>query len=203
VSGGGECLADDLGDDPCFRPDSDCRHRGQDEVKRVGLHEGFDPGEDLGARGAQLGQLRGELGQDDPGGSGAGDDHGLLAQCGEDIGGPALASPRRGPGHELGYPVLPCALQGVRGRVFLQQFGHGGVVQVRSDGAFQDRWIWVRRPRIRFDAAVACLARWSSKPQSMDSSAACSSATAMERRVCGMVLAASAMIAASLASSPN
>jgi hypothetical protein len=36
VSGGGEFLADDLGDDACFRPDSDCRHGGQDEVKRVG-----------------------------------------------------------------------------------------------------------------------------------------------------------------------
>ena len=44
------------------------------------------------------------------------------------------------------------------------------------------------------EAAVACLARSSSKPQSIDSSAACSSATAIERGVCGMVRAASAIM---------
>ncbi|SDP78291.1 hypothetical protein SAMN04487914_13916 [Arthrobacter sp. ok909] len=37
-------------------------------------------------------------------------------------------------------------------------------------------WICVSRPRIRFDVAAACLARSSSRPQSMDSSASCSSA---------------------------
>jgi hypothetical protein len=47
---------------------------------------------------------------------------------------------------------------------------------------------------------MACLARSSSKPHSIDSSPACSSATTMERSVCGRDRAASAIIAASRAS---
>jgi hypothetical protein len=76
-----EFLADDLGDDPYFRPDADRRHGGQDEVKWLGHHELFDPGHYLGAGIAQLQQLRGESGQHDGGGSGARDDHGLLSDC--------------------------------------------------------------------------------------------------------------------------
>ncbi len=61
-------------------------------------------------------------------------------------------------------------------------------------------WIWVSRPRIRFEVAVACLAKSSSKPHNIESSAACSSASTTERNVCGRDRASSAMMAASLAS---
>ena len=61
-------------------------------------------------------------------------------------------------------------------------------------------WIWVSRPSDPVRCCVACFAKSSSKPQSMVSSASCSSAIWMERSVWGMVRAASAMMNASRAS---
>jgi hypothetical protein len=77
VSGGGEVLADDVGEDPCGCPDAHCRHGCQDGVKRVGLHQGLDPGQDLRPCLVDLGQHARQLRQDDPGGTGP-DDHDLL-----------------------------------------------------------------------------------------------------------------------------
>jgi hypothetical protein len=105
----------------------------------VGLHDFLDLGQDLGPGGAQLGQLRRELGQHDAGGTGAGDDHALLVQGGEDLRGPAFAGPRGGSGHERGDPGLPGPAQGLGGRVFPEQFGHRGVVQMRADDPLQGR----------------------------------------------------------------
>ena len=50
-------------------------------MKRVGLHERFDPGQHFVAGRAQRQQLRGQFGQHDAGGAGAGDHHGLLAEA--------------------------------------------------------------------------------------------------------------------------
>ena len=61
----------------------------------MGLHEFLHLCQDLCPGGAQLGQLRGQLGQHDAGGTGAGHDHGLLGQGGEDFFCPALSGPRR------------------------------------------------------------------------------------------------------------
>ena len=61
-------------------------------------------------------------------------------------------------------------------------------------------WNWVSRPRIRLEVRVASAARSWSKPTSTVSSAVLSSVSSSERRVCGMVRAASAITAASLAS---
>lgn len=44
MSGGSEVLARDFGEDPCSGPDANAGYRGQDLMKRVVLHEGFDPG---------------------------------------------------------------------------------------------------------------------------------------------------------------
>ena len=93
--------------------------------------------QDLRSRGAQLDQLRRELGQHDAGGTGAGHDHGLLVQGGEDLGGPAFTGPRSELGHERGDPGLPGPAQRLGRGVFSQQFGHHGVVQVRADDPFQ------------------------------------------------------------------
>ena len=61
-------------------------------------------------------------------------------------------------------------------------------------------WIWVYRPRIRFAVWLTWRARSRSKPVSMLSAAASSSEVVTALRVWGMVLAAPAMTAASLAS---
>lgn len=82
MSGGVEALADDSGDDLCLCPGADRRHRCQDGVKRVGLHDGLDTVQDLGAGSAQLGRLRAQARQDDAGSTGAGDHHGLFGQGG-------------------------------------------------------------------------------------------------------------------------
>lgn len=63
----GEVFADDLGEDPCCGPDADRRQRRQDRVKRVGLHEGFDLGEDGVPGLADVGEHPGQLGQHDRG----------------------------------------------------------------------------------------------------------------------------------------
>ena len=78
-----KCLPDDFGEDPGCGPDADAGHRGQDLVKRVGLHEGFDPGGDLVALAPQNQQLFGQPGQHDPGGAGAHNHDGLLPKRGE------------------------------------------------------------------------------------------------------------------------
>lgn len=58
----------------------------------------------------------------------------------------------------------------------------------------------MRKPRKRFETAVALDAQSSSKPHNMDSSAVVFSATVMLCRVWGMVRAVSAMMKASRAS---
>lgn len=74
------------------------------------------------------------------------------------------------------------------------------MVEVLADDPLQGRMDLGEQPRIRFEAAVACLAGSSSKPPSIDGSAACSSATTMERKARGRDLEASAIIDASRAS---
>jgi len=139
VAGGLEFLARNFGDDARFSPDSDRRNGGQDGVKRVGLHKGFDLGEDLVAGGAQLLEHCCQLGQDDACGVGAGDHDGLLSQRGEDVRRPAFPGPRHMAGQERGDPVPAGFAQRLRRRVFDQQFGHGRVVQVLANDSFQGR----------------------------------------------------------------
>jgi hypothetical protein len=69
-------------------------HRHQDQVKRVVIDQFLDLDGDLVALGPQRGQLRGELGQHDPSGLGAGDHHALLAQRAGDLGGQPLGQAR-------------------------------------------------------------------------------------------------------------
>jgi hypothetical protein len=66
VGGAGEVFARDFGEDAGAGPDADARHRGQDFVKRVGLHEGFDLGCDVVALVSQGEQLFGQFRQYDP-----------------------------------------------------------------------------------------------------------------------------------------
>ena len=59
MGGGSEVLAGDFGEDACAGPDADAGHRGQDLVKRVGLHQGLDLGGDLVSLPAQRQELLG------------------------------------------------------------------------------------------------------------------------------------------------
>ena len=47
MSGRFEVLAHDLGEGPRGGPDADCRHRGQELVMRMRLHQLLDPGQDF------------------------------------------------------------------------------------------------------------------------------------------------------------
>ena len=75
-----EELAGHLGDNPVSDPDADPRHGRQEVAKRVVGHQLLDLLEGLLARGAQLGQLRGELTQHESGCVRADDGDGLLVQ---------------------------------------------------------------------------------------------------------------------------
>lgn len=183
MPGGGEVLADDLGENPRFGPDPDRRDRAQDLMKRVGLHDGLDLGMQCVPGSAQIGKHPGQLRQ----------------HHGRSIGPGRRRSPRPA-GSTCAEPAVSAGT-----RPTCAPFSPGpGWARVRSRSStagWSSRgprtrssagWIWVSSPRIRLDVAVACLARSSSKPQSMDNSATCSSATRMERRVWGMVRAAMA-----------
>lgn len=139
MSCGLEVLANDLGEDAGFGPDTDRWHGCQELVKRVGLHEFFDLRQHLGAGGPRLGQGECQLRQHDPGRRGPGDHHGLLIRGREDLLGPAFPHPGCVLAHERFHPGRPGLPQRGRGRVFGQQLGHGLVVQVRADDPFQGR----------------------------------------------------------------
>ena len=96
MPGGGEVLANDLGEeDACAGPDADAGHRHQDLGKRARRHEFLDLLGDLSALLAQRRELRGQSGQDHAGGVGAGDHDGLRRECREDLlGEPAAAALR-------------------------------------------------------------------------------------------------------------
>ena len=70
MPGGGEVLANDLGEDACAGPDADARHGGQDLGKRVRRHEFLDLFGDFGALLPQRRELRGQSWQHDAGGVG-------------------------------------------------------------------------------------------------------------------------------------
>jgi len=93
VSGGGEVLADDLGEDGCAGPDADAGHGHQDLGKRVRRHEFLDLLGDLSALLTQRRELRGQPGQDHAGGVGAGDHDGLRREGSEDLLGEPAAEP--------------------------------------------------------------------------------------------------------------
>lgn len=79
----GAALAD-VDEDPGSGPDPDARHGSQDRGKKVGLQRFVGPGREESAlvqHGAEAGD---ETGDDQFGGIGAGDDHGLLVECSED-----------------------------------------------------------------------------------------------------------------------
>jgi len=108
VPGGGEVLADDLGEQPCAGPDPDAWHGGQDLGKRVRRHEFFDFLGDLGALRTQGRELGGQPWQHDCGGVGAGDDDGLRGERGEDL----LGEPSTDAGCAFEQPGAHLALPG-------------------------------------------------------------------------------------------
>ena len=139
MAGGGEVLADDFGEDPGCGPDADAGHRGQDLVKRVGLHEFLDLGAGSRRVAAQVRELRGQVRQDDR----------RRRRCRG-----RRRSARRGRRRSLGaagrqprgvlacsrvrdpWPARPCAGRagvGQRG----QQLEDGRVIQVRAQDPFQ------------------------------------------------------------------
>lgn len=169
-------------------------------MKRVGLHEFLDLDCDLGPLATQGGELLSQAWQHRAGGVGADHDHGLLRERLFDLGGEAAPHPRG----ELDEAVAEPGFAGGRhlggGRVVLEQVEDRRTVQVRAEDSFQGGWICVRRPRRRLLVAVTWPATSSSNPQSIVSSATCSSASCKERSACGIVRAASAMMNASRAS---
>ena len=73
MGGAGEVFAGHFREDSGAGPDADAGHRGQDLVKRVGLHEGFDLGGDTTTLMVQGQQLFGQFRQNDPCSAGAHD----------------------------------------------------------------------------------------------------------------------------------
>ncbi|GAA3596269.1 hypothetical protein GCM10022295_91540 [Streptomyces osmaniensis] len=133
-------------------------------------------------------------------GGGARDDDGLFVERVEVV----VDQPRghaRGLGpDEFDESAAAGLAQGGRGSVALEEPGDGGVVQSGAEGALEAGVELGEQPRIRLLVWVASAARSWSKPVRTVSSAVISSVSSSERRVCGMVRAASAITAASLAS---
>jgi hypothetical protein len=107
----------------------------------------------------------------------------LLVQGVDDLAGEALTHPGCKFLEPASDPAPAGMAEGFGRRPGPQQIQHCRVVQARAKDALPGRAVWVSRPRILFDVAVACLARSSSKPQSIVSSASRSSAIWMERSV--------------------
>lgn len=137
MSCGLEVLPDHLGDDPGSVPDADRRHGRQEVVKRVGLHQCLDLFEDLAPSGPQLSELGRELAQHDPGGVGAGNGHGLLAQCLEDRIGPGLAFAGRVLAQQCRHAALPGPAERGGAGIPLEQGGHRGVLETWADDALE------------------------------------------------------------------
>ena len=88
-------FAGDFGEDSCAGPDADAGHRGQDLVKRVGLHQSLDLTGDLVALPAQCQELLGQFRQHDSGRTGAYDHDRLFTEGGEDSVGKAFSGSGR------------------------------------------------------------------------------------------------------------
>jgi hypothetical protein len=137
VCGAGEVFAGHFGEDAGAGPDADAGHRGQDLVKRVGLHEGFNLGGDVVTLAAQGQQLFCQFRENDPGGTGAHNHDGLFPECTEDRVGESFC----GAGCvflQPGFDVSAAGgLQGAWCRISCQQVGYGRVVEVRAQGTLE------------------------------------------------------------------
>ncbi len=86
MSGRSEGFMGDFGQESGGGPDADSRHAGQDRPKRVSKHQPLNFSGDFVTLLAQGGELLGQARHDDGGGLRAGHDHGLFAQCLNDLG---------------------------------------------------------------------------------------------------------------------
>lgn len=200
MPGSREFLTRDFGEDPCLGADPNPWHGIQEHVQRMVCDQFNDTRQHGGSGLPGLGEHAGQFGQDDAGGLSTRDDHGLGSQSCADVLGPALPRPwcvLAQQGSDAGFSGMANCR---RCRVVDQQFGHGRVDEVLAENCSSAGWIWVSRPLMLLEVAVAALARSSSNLQSIDSSATWTSGTSAVRKVWGMVREASAMMNSSLGS---
>lgn len=113
-------------------PDSDSGHRGQDRVKRVGLQQGADLGFECPALVVDRCERGGQGRDHNVEGARAGNDDGLLVECGEDVVDQPLCHPRGLGPDEFDESAAAGLPQGGRGSESLEQPGDGPVVQSRA-----------------------------------------------------------------------
>ena len=130
-------FAGDFGEDSCAGPDADAGHRGQDLVKRVGLHQSLDLTGDLVALPAQRQELLREFRQHNPGRTGAHDHDRLLTEGGEHGLRETICSSWRMLLHPCFDVSAASGVQRSGSRLSGEQVSDGRMVQVRAQRPLQ------------------------------------------------------------------